>query len=552
MNIQNQITKRLLGSLIIVTLMMIATTSLKAQLPDPGMTIDPTRTALVITDPQNDFLSPDGVTWAMVGENVTANNTVENIDRLFETAKKLGIPVFISPHYYFPTDHGWKFEGALETVMHSIGMFDRTGALDVEGFEGSGADWLEQYKKYIEDGATVIASPHKVYGPESNDLILQLRKRGIDKIILGGMSANLCTESHMRELIEQGFEVAVVGDATAAAVIPDGDGYASAMTNFRFIANTIWTTTEAVQKMQSAAQFSQVHERTMEIGGLNIFYREAGSRENPTVLLLHGFPTSSHMFRNLIPELAKSYHVVAPDYPGFGSSSMPLVNEFDYTFDNLAEIVDEFTERLEIKKYSLYVMDYGAPVGFRLAAKHPERIQSIIVQNGNAYDEGLLEFWDPIKAFWADKTEKNADALRGLFTIDATKWQYLTGVRNPESISSETWEHVQPLLDRPGNNEVQLALFYSYGSNPPLYPKWQEYFRKHQPPMLIVWGKNDPIFPAEGAYPYKRDLKDLEFHILNTGHFALEEDGDLIAALMVSFLERKVKSVDKGKGYSQK
>ena len=224
----------------------------RAQLPDPGMEIDPARTALVVTDPQNDFLSPEGVTWALVGQNVTDNNTVENIEALFKAAKESGMQVFISPHYYFPTDHGWKFEGALETVMHNIGMFDRAGALDLEGFEGSGADWLERYKPYIEDGATVVVSPHKVYGPENNDLALQLRKRGIDKIILAGMSANLCVESHMRALLEMGFEVAVVKDATAAAVIPDGDGYAAALVNFRFIANTVWTTDQAVQAIQAA------------------------------------------------------------------------------------------------------------------------------------------------------------------------------------------------------------------------------------------------------------------------------------------------------------
>ncbi len=220
-----------------------------AQLPDPGMEIVPGRTALLITDPQNDFLSPKGVTWGVVGKSVTDNNTVENIDALFKTAKANDIPVFVSPHYYYPTDHGWQFEGALERLMHNIGMFDRKGALTTEGFEGSGADWLEQYKKYINDGATVISSPHKVYGPETNDLVLQLRKRGIDKIILGGMSANLCTESHMRELMEQGFEVAVVSDATAAAIVEEGDGYQSALVNFRFIANTVWTTEQAVRKI---------------------------------------------------------------------------------------------------------------------------------------------------------------------------------------------------------------------------------------------------------------------------------------------------------------
>lgn len=213
-----------------------------------------TATALVVTDPQNDFLSPDGVTWGMVGESVTENNTVENIESLFRAAKANDVPVFISPHYYYPTDHGWKFEGTLEKAMHDIHMFDRKGALDLDGFEGSGADWLERYKPYIEDGTTIVASPHKVYGPETNDLVLQLRKRGIDKVILAGMSANLCTESHMRELLEQGFEVVVVKDATAAAVTPElGDGYAAAVTNFGFMANAVLSTEEAVDALAGVA-----------------------------------------------------------------------------------------------------------------------------------------------------------------------------------------------------------------------------------------------------------------------------------------------------------
>ena len=221
-------------------------------LPNPGMTIDPSRTALVITDPQNDFLSPDGVTWGVVGESVTENNTVDNIETLFDTAKAAGLQVFVSPHYYYPTDHGWQFEGTLEALMHNIHMFDRKGALDLDGFEGSGADWLDRYKKFINDGATVVTNPHKVYGPESNDLVLQLRKRNIDKVILAGMSANLCVESHMRELLEQGFEVAVVKDATAAAILPEGDGYQAAVVNFRFLANTVWTTEEAVDAIRKS------------------------------------------------------------------------------------------------------------------------------------------------------------------------------------------------------------------------------------------------------------------------------------------------------------
>jgi len=221
-------------------------------LPDPGMQIVPGRTALVVTDPQNDFLSPEGVTWGVVGKNVQENGTVQNIETLFATAKLVGLPVFISPHYYYPHDHRWKMEGALEALMHSIGMFDRGDALSLEGFEGSGADWLARYKKYIQDGRTVVTSPHKVYGPETNDLVLQLRKAGIDKVVLAGMSANLCTESHMRELIEQGFEVLVVYDATAAAQVPGWDGFAAAMTNYRMIANHVAPTAKAVEAITAA------------------------------------------------------------------------------------------------------------------------------------------------------------------------------------------------------------------------------------------------------------------------------------------------------------
>jgi len=221
----------------------------KPGLPPSNMELNLARTALVITDPQIDFLSPDGVTWALVGNNVTNNKTVEHIEQLLKTAKKQGIPVFISPHYYFPTDHGWKFEGALEKVMHSIGMFDRPSAYSMEGFENSGADFMPQYKQYIFDGKNVIASPHKVYGPEQNDLVLQLRKQHIDQVLLAGMSANLCVQAHMHELLEQGFEIAVIKDATAAAQIPEGDGYMAALINFRFMANALWTTDEAVRRL---------------------------------------------------------------------------------------------------------------------------------------------------------------------------------------------------------------------------------------------------------------------------------------------------------------
>ncbi len=280
--------------------------------------------------------------------------------------------------------------------------------------------------------------------------------------------------------------------------------------------------------------------KVVDVDGLQIFYREAGPEDAPKLLLLHGFPTSSHMFRNLIPKLSDRFHLVAPDYPGYGNSSMPSPDEFEYSFDRLAEVIEKFTGKIGFGSYSLYLMDYGAPVGYRLAVKHPERVEALIVQNGNAYEEGLREFWDPIKAYWKDKTAANADALRKLLTIDATKWQYTDGVRNIEAISPDNWMIDQHLLDRPGNNDIQLRLFHDYGSNPPLYPKWQEYFRKYQPPTLVVWGKNDFIFPAEGAHPYKRDLKNLEFHLLDTGHFALEEDGDVIAGYIRRFLEEKL------------
>ncbi|VTS02644.1 alpha/beta fold hydrolase [Tuwongella immobilis] len=282
---------------------------------------------------------------------------------------------------------------------------------------------------------------------------------------------------------------------------------------------------------------------TAKIDGLSIFYREAGPKDAPTLLLLHGFPTSSHMFRNLIPKLADQYHVIAPDYPGFGQSDAPSHDQFTYTFDRLAEVIDRLTEHLKLKRFSLYVQDYGAPVGYRIAAKHPERIQSIIVQNGNAYEEGIdNDFWKPVKAYWADpKNSEKRNALRGLLTKDATKWQYTHGVPKPERISPDGPHHDQPLLDRPGNAEIQLDLFLSYGSNPPLYPQWQAYFRKHQPPMLIVWGKNDQIFPAAGAEPYRRDLKQVDLHLLDAGHFALESAGDEMAQKIRAFLEKSVK-----------
>jgi pimeloyl-ACP methyl ester carboxylesterase len=281
--------------------------------------------------------------------------------------------------------------------------------------------------------------------------------------------------------------------------------------------------------------------RTKKIDGLDVFYREAGPKDAPGVLLLHGFPTSSHMYRNLIPALSDKYHLIAPDYPGFGQSSAPPRDQFTYTFDSVAAIIDKFTETIGLSSYALYVQDYGAPVGYRLAVKHPERVTAIVVQNGNAYEEGIAnDFWKPLKAYWKEPTQSNRDALRAVLTYDATKWQYFSGARDKASISPDGPVHDQYLLDRKGNDQIQLDMLLSYGSNPPLYPKWQEYFRKHQPPALIVWGRNDEIFPAAGAEPYKRDLKIIEYHLLDTGHFALEEDGDTIAGLMREFLGKHI------------
>ena len=288
-----------------------------------------------------------------------------------------------------------------------------------------------------------------------------------------------------------------------------------------------------------AQKFPTLH-KTVTVDGLQIFYREAGPKDAPTILLLHGFPTSSHMFRNLIPALADRFHVVAPDYPGFGQSSMPAVDRFEYTFDRLADVIDKFTGAVGLRSYSLYVMDYGAPVGFRLAVRHPERVQALIVQNGNAYEEGLRDFWKPLRAYCAARTEANAEPLRKFLVLEATKWQYTHGVRNPGAISPDNWVLDQFLLDRPGNKDIQLQLFFDYGSNPALYPTWQAYFRAHQPPTLVVWGKNDYIFPVEGALPYPRDLKTIETHLLDTGHFALEEDGTLVAQHMRRFLIKHV------------
>ncbi|AZV79305.1 alpha/beta hydrolase [Parasedimentitalea marina] len=277
---------------------------------------------------------------------------------------------------------------------------------------------------------------------------------------------------------------------------------------------------------------------TVEIAGQDIFYREAGNADAPTLLLLHGFPTSSQQYRDLIPELSDDYHVIAPDYPGFGRSSMPARSDFEYSFANYAELMSQFTTALELESYALYVMDYGAPVGYRLALKNPEAIDALIIQNGNAYDEGLLEFWDGFRSYWTAPSTETREPLRAFLNVEATEWQYTHGVPDTHvsRVSPDAWMLDQAYLDRPGNQDIQLDLFYDYRTNVELYPAFQEFFRTHQPPTLIVWGENDHIFPAEGAAPYLRDLPNAETHLIDAGHFILESHGPEVAELIRNFL----------------
>jgi pimeloyl-ACP methyl ester carboxylesterase len=283
-----------------------------------------------------------------------------------------------------------------------------------------------------------------------------------------------------------------------------------------------------------------IYYKKENIDGVDVFYREAGPLDAPVVLLLHGFPTSSHMFRNLIPLLADGYRVIAPDYPGYGHSDAPDRSAFAYSFANLAQVIDKLTVALGLARYSMYVMDYGAPIGYRLALAHPERVQALIVQNGNAYAEGLGAFWDPIKAYWTSGSPADREALGRLVTLELTRFQYTDGMSDAARISPDNWLIDQALLDRPGNREIQLDLLHDYGSNLPLYPDFQAFFRQYAPPTLIVWGKNDVIFPEAGAHPYLRDLPAAELHLLDSGHFALEDQLDVMAPLIRDFLDREV------------
>jgi pimeloyl-ACP methyl ester carboxylesterase len=292
--------------------------------------------------------------------------------------------------------------------------------------------------------------------------------------------------------------------------------------------STAWTNSPAV------------YYRKANAGGMNIFYREAGESNAPALLLLHGFPTSSHMFRGLIPLLADRYHLVAPDLPGFGFTEAPDRGSFNYTFDNLASVMDDFTRTIALGPFAIYVFDYGAPVGFRIALKHPERTTAIISQNGNAYEEGLSEGWNPIQKYWKDPTDANRAALRAFLTPDATKLQYRHGVTDDTRLAPETYSLDSALLARPGNDDIQLDLFLDYASNVALYPKFQEFFRTRRPPTLAVWGKNDPFFLPAGAQAFTRDNPDAELHFYDTGHFALETHAGEIASAIREFLGRKL------------
>lgn len=274
------------------------------------------------------------------------------------------------------------------------------------------------------------------------------------------------------------------------------------------------------------------------VDGLDIFYREAGSSEKPAVVLLHGFPSSSHMYREVLAELSDEFYLIAPDYPGFGDSSFPSPENYTYTFDNLAETIDRFLIQRNLENYVLMIQDYGAPIGYRIATRHPEKVKGFVVMNGNAYEEGIApEGWGPVLDYWKGKTpELEKTIIENVFSLEGLKWQYTHGTRNPDGILPDNWNLDYMKLSRPGQHRVQLDLFFDYQNNLKKYPVWQQYLRDHQPPMLLVWGKNDAFFPVPGAEGYKRDVKNIDYNILDTGHFALEEEGGFIISKMRTFL----------------
>jgi pimeloyl-ACP methyl ester carboxylesterase len=302
---------------------------------------------------------------------------------------------------------------------------------------------------------------------------------------------------------------------------------------------TLRTATKGAAKSQerrTGLPLTTVHK--VEADGVHVFYRAAGEANAPAVLLLHGFPTSSLMFRELIPRLANDYRVIAPDLPGFGFTEVPVERKYSYTFDSLAQTVEAFTQALKIARYAIYVFDYGAPTGFRLAMAHPERLTAIVSQNGNAYEEGLGDAWGPIRKYWSEPTAENRDILRrNVLTLEGTRWQYTHGVADPESVPPESYTLDTALFERQGNKEIQLDLFLDYASNVKLYPRFQEYFRKSKPPLLAIWGKNDPFFIPAGAEAFRKDIPSAKIQFLDTGHFALETHVVEIAFAMSEFLE---------------
>lgn len=292
--------------------------------------------------------------------------------------------------------------------------------------------------------------------------------------------------------------------------------------------------------MSAPATTAETQHSTVEVDGLEIFYRQGGDPDTPAVLLLHGFPTSSFMFRRLIPALADEFHLVAPDYPSFGQSSFPARHELDYSFERFSEIVLAFADTIGLETFSIYMHDYGVPIGLRIASRHPERVQALIVQNGNAYMEGFTPMWEPLFAFAGNRNPETEAPVRGLLSYEAVKWMWTHGTRNPDAVPPETWTLDAHNLDRPGNRDIQMDIFYDYRLNIPEYETFQRYFRTHRPPMLVTWGERDEIFGAEGAEAYKRDLPQAEVHLLETGHFALEEDLEVIADTIRRFLRRNV------------
>ncbi|WP_281986927.1 alpha/beta fold hydrolase [Aquimarina aggregata] len=297
----------------------------------------------------------------------------------------------------------------------------------------------------------------------------------------------------------------------------------------------------AIAEVQSTAKQQPTRYKSIEIEGVNIAYREAGNPAKPTIVLLHGFPASSHQYRKVLNQLSDDFHLIAPDYPGFGNSDFPSSNEYEYTFDNIAETIDAFLEKKNLNSYALMIQDYGAPVGFRIATKHPERITAIINQNGNAYEKGLGPGWEGIKKFWTNRTKEAEAAIIPAFSLEGLKWQYTHGTRNPENVNPDTWHLDYLRLSRPNAHATNLDLLYDYQNNVKKYPEWQQYLRDNQPPLLIVWGKNDVYFPESGAEAFKKDVKNIDYNIYDTGHFALEEDGDEIISKIRAFMKLQTK-----------